>query len=163
MCANHRSTRTATWLAFSRFHWGALLAISIDCPVARKSISVCATGNRSYAAANLLTAAGFDVVSVRGSTRAWVEGGGRLVSGAPEAVTIVAIDTPSLGDRSYLVHDGTVAFVVDPQRDIDRILSLLEDKGLQLTEVFETHIHNDYVTGGLALSRATGAQPCPRR
>jgi glyoxylase-like metal-dependent hydrolase (beta-lactamase superfamily II) len=60
------------------------------------------------------------------------------------------IDTPSLGDRSYLVHDGVVAFVVDPQRDIDRILELLEADGVRLTHVFETHIHNDYVTGGFA-------------
>ena len=28
---------------------------------------------------------------------------------------------------------------------------------MRLTHVFETHIHNDYVTGGLALARATGA------
>ena len=40
--------------------------------------------------------------------------------------TIIPIDTPTLGDRSYLVHDGEVAFVVDPQRDIDRVLDLLE-------------------------------------
>ena len=36
---------------------------------------------------------------------------------------IITVETPTLGDRSYLVHDGTVAFVVDPQRDID--LSLI--------------------------------------
>ena len=71
--------------------------------------------------------------------------------------TIVAIETPSLGDRSYLVHDGTVAFVVDPQRDIDRVLDLLEQHGVELTHIFETHIHNDYVTGGLALAEHTGA------
>ena len=71
--------------------------------------------------------------------------------------TIVTIETASLGDRSYLVHDGTVAFVVDPQRDIDRVLDLLEEHGVQLTDVFETHIHNDYVTGGLALAERTGA------
>lgn len=70
---------------------------------------------------------------------------------------ILTIDTPSLGDRSYLVHDGQVAFAVDPQRDIDRVLTLLEDRGVRLSAVFETHIHNDYVTGGLALSRLTGA------
>ena len=40
--------------------------------------------------------------------------------------TIVPIETPTLGDRSYLVHDGEVAFVVDPQRDIDRVLALLD-------------------------------------
>lgn len=72
-------------------------------------------------------------------------------------LSIVPIETPTLGDRSYLVHDGEVAFVVDPQRDIDRVLALLEEHGVRLTHVFETHIHNDYVTGGLALARRTGA------
>ena len=70
---------------------------------------------------------------------------------------ILTIQTPSLGDRSYLVTDGTVAFAVDPQRDIDRVLALTESRGIAVTHVFETHIHNDYVTGGLALARATGA------
>ena len=72
-------------------------------------------------------------------------------------LTVLAIDTPTLGDRSYLVHDGEVALVVDPQRDIDRILTLLDDHGVRLTHVFETHIHNDYLTGGLALAQRTGA------
>jgi glyoxylase-like metal-dependent hydrolase (beta-lactamase superfamily II)/rhodanese-related sulfurtransferase len=71
--------------------------------------------------------------------------------------TIVSIDTPTLGDRSYLAHDGKVALVVDPQRDIDRVLSLAQEAGVSITHVFETHIHNDYVTGGLALAKATGA------
>jgi hydroxyacylglutathione hydrolase len=70
---------------------------------------------------------------------------------------IMTIKTPSLGDRSYLVTDGTVALVVDPQRDIDRVLALTASRGIAVTHVFETHIHNDYVTGGLALARATGA------
>lgn len=70
---------------------------------------------------------------------------------------IVTIETPSLGDRSYLAHDGQVAVVVDPQRDIDRLLDLAERAGVRITHIFETHIHNDYVSGGLALARATGA------
>jgi hydroxyacylglutathione hydrolase len=72
-------------------------------------------------------------------------------------LTIVTIETPTLGDRSYFVHDGEVAFVIDPQRDIDRVTDLLDEHGVRLTHVFETHIHNDYVTGGLALAQATGA------
>ena len=71
--------------------------------------------------------------------------------------TIVPIETPTLGDRSYLVHDGTVAFVVDPQRDIDRVLLLAEQHGVRITHVVETHIHNDYLTGGLALARRVDA------
>lgn len=70
---------------------------------------------------------------------------------------ITTLETPSLGDRSYFVHDGQVAFVVDPQRDIDRVLALAQDAAVQITHVFETHIHNDYITGGLALAREVGA------
>jgi hydroxyacylglutathione hydrolase len=74
-----------------------------------------------------------------------------------DELSIILIETPSLGDRSYVVHDGTVAFVVDPQRDIDRVLDLLEEHRLRLGDVFETHLHNDYLTGGLALAERTGA------
>jgi len=76
---------------------------------------------------------------------------------ANEAIAVIPLETPTLGDRSYLVHDGEVAFVVDPQRDIDRVLVLLSERRLRLTHVLESHIHNDYVTGGLALARRTGA------
>ncbi|MGV8964998.1 MAG: MBL fold metallo-hydrolase [Cellulomonas sp.] len=72
--------------------------------------------------------------------------------------TIISLETPSLGDRSYLVHDGGVAFVVDPQRDTDRMLAAAAEAGVRITHVFETHIHNDYVTGGYALAQQTGAQ-----
>lgn len=72
--------------------------------------------------------------------------------------TIIPIETPSLGDRSYLVHDGAVAVVVDPQRDIDRVLDLAAAEGVRITHVLETHIHNDYVTGGLALAQEVGAE-----
>jgi glyoxylase-like metal-dependent hydrolase (beta-lactamase superfamily II)/rhodanese-related sulfurtransferase len=71
-------------------------------------------------------------------------------------VEVTIIETSGLGDRSYLISDGTVAVAVDPQRDIDRVLELTGD--LRITHVLETHIHNDYVTGGLALAEATGAQ-----
>ena len=73
------------------------------------------------------------------------------------SLSIVTVETPTLGDRSYVVHDGEVAVVIDPQRDIDRVTDLLEQHEIRLTHVFETHIHNDYVTGGYALAQATGA------
>ena len=72
-------------------------------------------------------------------------------------IDILQVETPSLGDRSYLATDGAVALVVDPQRDIDRVLALASERGVRITHVFETHLHNDYLTGGLALARETGA------
>jgi glyoxylase-like metal-dependent hydrolase (beta-lactamase superfamily II)/rhodanese-related sulfurtransferase len=73
-------------------------------------------------------------------------------------IQITAVDTPSLGDRSYLVTDGVTAIVIDPQRDFDRILAVAREQDVPVTHVLETHIHNDYVTGGCALARETGAQ-----
>jgi glyoxylase-like metal-dependent hydrolase (beta-lactamase superfamily II)/rhodanese-related sulfurtransferase len=73
------------------------------------------------------------------------------------AVEWVVLDTPELGDRSYLVHDGQVAVVIDPQRDLDRIVSAARSRGVRITCVAETHIHNDYVSGGAALARALRA------
>ncbi len=72
-------------------------------------------------------------------------------------IQIETIETSSLGDRSYLATDGAVALVIDPQRDIDRILTMVEQRGVRVTHVVETHVHNDYVTGGLELAERTGA------
>lgn len=71
---------------------------------------------------------------------------------------VVAIDTPNLGDRSYVVGDGSSAIVIDPQRDIDRVEEILADKGWTASHVLETHFHNDYVSGGLELARRTNAE-----
>ncbi|ORB31054.1 MBL fold metallo-hydrolase [Mycolicibacterium parafortuitum] len=74
------------------------------------------------------------------------------------AVDVSIIETSGLGDRSYLVSADGVAVVVDPQRDIDRVLELARQRGVRISHVLETHIHNDYVTGGLELSRVIGAE-----
>lgn len=71
---------------------------------------------------------------------------------------VEVVATEALGDRSYIAHDGTAAVVVDPQRDLDRLEQVVADLGVTVAMVVETHVHNDYVTGGLALARATGAQ-----
>ena len=70
---------------------------------------------------------------------------------------ILTIETPALGDRSYVLVSGDEAAVIDPQRDIDRVETVLAERGVRLSHVFETHVHNDYVTGGLELARRAGA------
>ncbi|SFF43394.1 MBL fold metallo-hydrolase [Blastococcus tunisiensis] len=70
---------------------------------------------------------------------------------------VQTIETEGLGDRSYLVDDGEVAVVIDPQRDIDRVLDLVARRGVRITHVLETHVHNDYVTGGPELAKETSA------
>lgn len=73
-------------------------------------------------------------------------------------VQVLVVETPGLGDRGYVVHDGSHALVIDPQRDTDRVEQLVVEHGLTVTHVAETHIHNDYVTGGFQLAATQGAQ-----
>ncbi|MGE0601880.1 MAG: rhodanese-like domain-containing protein [Dehalococcoidia bacterium] len=64
--------------------------------------------------------------------------------------------TESLGDSSYLVIAGGVAAAVDPQRDVRPFLAAAERLNVSIQYVFETHVHNDYVSGGRELA-ALGA------
>lgn len=68
------------------------------------------------------------------------------------------IKTESLGNRGYLIYNDTNAIAVDVQRDYERWTEAAEQAGAQITHVLETHIHNDYVTGGYALAKETGAE-----
>ncbi len=71
---------------------------------------------------------------------------------------IETIRTEGLGDSSYVVsHEGAGA-VIDPQRDIDRFERALEATGATPRFVLETHLHNDYVSGGKSLAGAVDAE-----
>lgn len=65
--------------------------------------------------------------------------------------------TRGLGDNSYLVGSGKEAFIVDPQRDAWRFLKSAESKGLKIKYVFETHVHNDYISGMMEIQKKTKA------
>jgi hydroxyacylglutathione hydrolase len=62
------------------------------------------------------------------------------------------ISTASLGDHSYIVVVGDQAVAIDIQRDLERFEEVLSGIDAQLIAVFETHIHNDYVSGGKRLA-----------
>ncbi|WP_182903969.1 rhodanese-like domain-containing protein [Microbispora sp. H10830] len=71
---------------------------------------------------------------------------------------IVSFRTPGLGDQTYLLtHEGK-GVLVDPQRDIDRFLRAAAERDVELRLVVETHLHNDYVSGGEQAALRTGAE-----
>lgn len=71
-------------------------------------------------------------------------------------MNITTFVTPGLGDSTYLFeHDG-VGIVIDPQRDIDRFVDAASS--LDTRFVLETHLHNDYVSGGRSVAATTGAE-----
>jgi len=70
---------------------------------------------------------------------------------------IVQFVAEALGDASYLVVSGNEAAVIDPQRDVRPYVAAAEERGVTITRVFETHVHNDYISGGPELA-ARGAE-----
>lgn len=67
------------------------------------------------------------------------------------------IEVAGLGNRSYLAGGPRAAVAVDPPRDVEPVITAAARRGARITHVVETHLHNDYVSGGLELARLTGA------
>ena len=61
------------------------------------------------------------------------------------------LETEGLGNRSYLAGGATTAVVVDPPRDVERVVAAAAGRGVRIGYVVENHVHNDNVTGGLEL------------
>lgn len=71
---------------------------------------------------------------------------------------IHTIRTEGLGDSTYIVAHQGIGMVVDPQRDIDRFLPVIEELDVSIRWVMETHLHNDYVSGAPDLARTLGSE-----
>ncbi|MDX6556275.1 MAG: hypothetical protein QOD86_2470 [Miltoncostaeaceae bacterium] len=62
-----------------------------------------------------------------------------------------------LACASYLVADGGVAAVVDPQWDVREYLRIARFHRLRIAHVVDTHVHADHLSGRARLAAATGA------
>lgn len=58
---------------------------------------------------------------------------------------------------AYLIFSDGEAAIIDPLREIEPYLCLLDSKGAKLKYIFETHFHADFVSGHYDLSTKTGA------
>ncbi len=72
--------------------------------------------------------------------------------------TVRTFPAAELGNTSFLVADpeGGVAAVIDPYRDVDGYLTHAEKHNLHVTRALDTHVHNDFVSGGRELAAEAG-------
>ena len=71
--------------------------------------------------------------------------------------------TEAMGDASYLIGDDSarVAAIIDPQVDIQRYLNAARRHGVALKYIFQTHVHEDFLSGAHALACAVpGSELC---
>ena len=64
------------------------------------------------------------------------------------------------GCASYFLasRQSREALVVDPQLDIRPYLDLAAEREYRISDVIDTHLHADHVSGNRALAQATGAR-----
>ena len=69
---------------------------------------------------------------------------------------------PSIAQASYLIgcQQTGEAIVIDANRDIEQYIDIAEQEELRITQVTETHIHADFVSGSRELAHRTGASLC---
>lgn len=72
--------------------------------------------------------------------------------------TVEVFPAPELENASFLVADPDrgVGLVIDPYRDVDGYLVRAESLGIKLTHALDTHLHNDFVSGGRELAAEAG-------
>jgi len=68
------------------------------------------------------------------------------------------IKSAGIAHNSYLIGSGSDAAVIDPRRDCQVYVDLVQGKGLKIKYVFETHRNEDYVIGSVELNNMTGAE-----
>jgi len=67
------------------------------------------------------------------------------------------VESKGLAQYSYIIGDGYEAIVIDPRRDCQIYIDLALNAGMQITHILETHRHEDFAIGSMALAQLTSA------
>lgn len=69
--------------------------------------------------------------------------------------------TPGLSINTFLVYDevAKVGAVIDPTRNIEPYLAFADQEGITITDILETHVHADFLSGALELKQALDNAP----
>ena len=70
---------------------------------------------------------------------------------------IEQIYTGCLAQGAYYIESEGEAAIIDPLREVQPYMDMLEKDGTTLKYIFETHFHADFVSGHVTLSEFTGA------
>jgi glyoxylase-like metal-dependent hydrolase (beta-lactamase superfamily II)/rhodanese-related sulfurtransferase len=134
-----------------------------EIPKDKEIITICAHGNRSLIAANMLSKLGYNAKSLSGGMAGWnkVYDVAEIPVPNDAPFRIWQIRRISKGCMGYIVSSVTDkrAVVIDPSREIyESFLKVSEENGLQITSVIDTHQHADHVSGVIKLVKMLTAK-----
>ncbi len=124
-------------------------------PKDRQILTVCAHGDSSQYAAELLREQGYDAITLQGGMDAWSDFyETHTVSDRPK---IYQINRTARGCITHVIVSEGEAIVIDAVRHIDQIGTLVAAAHAKITRVFDTHLQADHISGGRDLAKQSGA------
>ena len=127
-----------------------------EIPKDKEIVTVCAHGNRSLIAANILNQLGYNVKSVKGGMAGWnkVYDAAEITVPKEAPFKIWQIRRISKGCMGYSISskEEKLAAIIDPSREIyEAFLKTAKNNELQITKLLDTHQHADHVSGIIKL------------
>jgi glyoxylase-like metal-dependent hydrolase (beta-lactamase superfamily II)/rhodanese-related sulfurtransferase len=129
-----------------------------EIPRDKEIVTVCAHGNRSLIAANILSQLGYNVKSVKGGMAGWnkVYDAAEIPVPKEAPFRIWQIRRISKGCMGYIISskEDKLGAVIDPSREIyESFLKTAKDNELQIVKLIDTHQHADHVSGIAKLNK----------
>jgi len=63
-----------------------------------------------------------------------------------------------IAHSSYLLAGDELCAVIDPERDVEVYIREARSLGVDITHIFQTHLHADFISGHMDLAKKTGAK-----
>ncbi|CAN5694076.1 MBL fold metallo-hydrolase [soil metagenome] len=131
-------------------------------PKDKEIITFCTHGQRSSNAAKMLSELGYKVKTIEGGLDGWSNLYDiALVDTDSDNLKIWQIRRVSKGCMSYVVASlkDKKATIIDATCKIETILKdILEENGLKITRVIDTHMHADHLSGSARIASKYGAE-----
>ncbi|MEZ5155569.1 MAG: MBL fold metallo-hydrolase [Solirubrobacterales bacterium] len=119
---------------------------------------VCNRGLTAAPVAEALRARGVDAAVVDGGMRGWIGTlQDRPVDAGLDGAALHQVQRPGRGCLSYVLISDGEALVVDPAPDVEHYVALAAESGARVTDIVDTHIHADHLSGARVLAQRTGA------
>jgi glyoxylase-like metal-dependent hydrolase (beta-lactamase superfamily II)/rhodanese-related sulfurtransferase len=120
-------------------------------------VTLCAGGNLSKFATEILASKGFDAYSLEGGMKAWNYAYDTAVLEF-ENFKIIQIRRVAKGCLSYIIGSGNKAIVIDASLDPSIYDTIAKTEGWKIDFVTDTHIHAGYVSRTKDLANYSGAK-----
>lgn len=127
-------------------------------PKDKAIVVICAKGISSAIVGEMLAEKGYETYYLTDGMRAWSEHLEPIkISDLTDGGELYQFVRLGKGCLSYIVISNKEAAIIDPVRMTGVFTQFVREKGAKITNVFDTHLHADHISGGHQIAKETGA------